>query len=87
MTQATVAAALQRGASPEGEAATLQDVLSFEQQIRASGASLVVMPDALPFDEIDPARIAHARQVLPVLENRRFAKPPLQQGFSLTGCN
>jgi predicted amidohydrolase len=32
---------------------------------------------ALVFADIDPARIAYARTVLPVLENRRFAKPEL----------
>jgi len=29
--------------------------------------------------DIDPARIAHARKVLPVLANRRFARPTLQE--------
>ena len=33
----------------------------------------------LLFAEIDPARIAHARSVLPVLANRRFARPELAQ--------
>lgn len=33
---------------------------------------------ALVFAELDPARIAYARSVLPVLENRRFARPELQ---------
>jgi len=33
---------------------------------------------ALVFAELDPARIAHAKAVLPVLENRRFDKPVLQ---------
>ncbi len=47
MTQATVVAALQIGSSPEGKAATLRNTLSFEEKIRASGASLVVMPEAL----------------------------------------
>jgi nitrilase len=47
MTQATVVAALQIGSSPEGKAATLRNILSFEEQIRASGTSLVVMPEAL----------------------------------------
>lgn len=47
MTQATIVAALQIGSSPEGKAATLRNILSFEEQIRASGASLVVMPEAL----------------------------------------
>lgn len=46
MPKSTVAA-LQIGASPQGKAATLQHILSFEDQIRASGASLVVMPEAL----------------------------------------
>ncbi|MEZ0583428.1 deaminated glutathione amidase [Erwinia sp. STN24] len=31
----------------------------------------------LLFADLDPARIAHARSVLPVLENRRFARPEL----------
>lgn len=55
---------------------------------RNIGQSMVVDPlgvavarageaPALLFGEIDPARIAHARQVLPVLDNRRFAKPEL----------
>jgi len=47
MTQSHVVAALQIGALPEGKAATLAHVLSFEEQIRASGAGLVVMPEAL----------------------------------------
>jgi len=46
MTQAVVAA-LQIGASPLGKAATLERILSFEERIRTSGASLVVMPEAL----------------------------------------
>lgn len=46
MAQATVAA-LQIGASPLGKAATLQQILSFEERIKASAASLVVMPEAL----------------------------------------
>jgi len=32
------------------------------------------------FAEIDPARVTLARQVLPILENRRFARPELQAG-------
>ncbi len=32
---------------------------------------------ALVFAELDPARIVHARAVLPVIENRRFDKPVL----------
>ena len=46
MTQAVVAA-LQIGASPLGKAATLEQILSFGESIRTSGASLVVMPEAL----------------------------------------
>jgi len=33
---------------------------------------------ALVFVELDPARVAYARSVLPVLENRRFARPELK---------
>ncbi|MCZ8399354.1 deaminated glutathione amidase [Achromobacter ruhlandii] len=55
---------------------------------RNIGASLVVDPlgvaiaqageqEALVFADLDPARIAHARDVLPVLKNRRFARPEL----------
>ena len=47
MAKTTVVAALQIGSSTEGKAATLQHILSFEEQIRTSGASLVVMPEAL----------------------------------------
>lgn len=43
----SIVAALQIGSSPEGKAATLEHILSFETQIRESGASLVVMPEAL----------------------------------------
>lgn len=46
MTQAVVAA-LQIGASPRGKAKTLEQILSFEERVRACGASLVVMPEAL----------------------------------------
>lgn len=46
MTRSTVAA-LQIGAHPEGKAATLEQILSYEDALRASGASLVVMPEAL----------------------------------------
>lgn len=42
-----VIAALQMGADYRGKAATLETVLGFEQQIAASGAALVVMPEAL----------------------------------------
>ncbi len=55
---------------------------------RNIGASMVVDPlgvavakageaPALVFSEIEPDRIAHARAVLPVLQNRRFMRPEL----------
>lgn len=55
---------------------------------RNIGASMVVDPlgvavarageaPTLLFADIDPARIAYARSVLPVLANRRFARPEL----------
>jgi predicted amidohydrolase len=55
---------------------------------RNIGASMVVDPlgvvtvrageaPTLVFADIDPKRIAHARAVLPVLANRRFARPEL----------
>ncbi|WP_353230208.1 carbon-nitrogen hydrolase family protein [Novosphingobium sp.] len=40
-------AALQIGADPAGKAATVQAILGFEDAIAASGAALVVMPEAL----------------------------------------
>jgi nitrilase len=43
----TTIAALQIGADYAGKAATLEHVLSFEDEIARSGASLVVMPEAL----------------------------------------
>ncbi|MFT3720114.1 deaminated glutathione amidase [Pseudorhodoferax sp.] len=57
---------------------------------RNIGQSMVVDPlgvaiaraaeaPALVFADIDPARIAHARRSLPVLENRRFARPELRR--------
>ena len=57
---------------------------------RNIGASMVVDPlgvavarageaPALVFAELDPARISHARAVLPVLANRRFARPELAE--------
>lgn len=57
---------------------------------RNIGCSMVVDPlgvviaraaeaPALLFADIDPARLAHARAELPVLDNRRFAKPELRQ--------
>ena len=33
--------------------------------------------DALLYAELDPRRLAQARQALPVLANRRFARPEL----------
>ncbi|MDO6405633.1 carbon-nitrogen hydrolase family protein [Pantoea phytobeneficialis] len=46
MTSSTVAV-LQIGSAPEGKAQTLEKILSYEQQITASQARLVVMPEAL----------------------------------------
>lgn len=46
MTSSTVAV-LQIGSAPEGKAQTLDKILSYEQQIIASQARLVVMPEAL----------------------------------------
>ena len=40
-------AALQIGALPEGKAQTLAQILSYEHEIKRSGAQLVVMPEAL----------------------------------------
>ena len=42
-----VVAALQLGSDPKGKAATLEKILSYEDRIKASGADLVVMPEAL----------------------------------------
>ncbi|CAB3829194.1 carbon-nitrogen hydrolase family protein [Achromobacter ruhlandii] len=62
MTAATVAA-LQIGASPEGKDATLERILAFEAEISASGAALVVMPEALlggyPKGEIFGTRLGY----------------------------
>lgn len=62
MTKATVAA-LQIGPDYEGKAATLRNVLAFEDRIAASGARLVVMPEALlggyPKGEIFGARLGY----------------------------
>lgn len=41
-----VVAALQVGSSPEGTKATLAKILSYEKQIKESGAELVVIPEA-----------------------------------------
>ncbi|MCC6076565.1 carbon-nitrogen hydrolase family protein [Pseudomonas sp. GCM10022188] len=43
----SIVAALQIGSLPAGKAATLEQILSYEDAIRASGASLVVLPEAL----------------------------------------
>lgn len=43
----SVVSALQIGALPQGKAATLDHILSFEKDIKNSGSSLVVMPEAL----------------------------------------
>ncbi|WP_416412495.1 carbon-nitrogen hydrolase family protein [Pantoea sp. App145] len=40
-------AVLQMGSAPAGKAQTLEKILSYEEQIMASGARLVVMPEAL----------------------------------------
>jgi len=56
---------------------------------RNIGCSMVVDPlgvpiaraaeaPALVFAELDPARVAHARQILPVLQNCRFGRPELR---------
>ncbi len=62
MTAKTVAA-LQIGASPEGKARTLEHILAFETDIAASGAALVVMPEALlggyPKGEIFGTRLGY----------------------------
>lgn len=62
MTTKTVAA-LQIGSSPEGKARTLEHILSYESDIAASGASLVVMPEALlggyPKGEIFGTRLGY----------------------------
>jgi nitrilase len=56
-------AALQIGSSPLGKADTLQHILAFESRIRESGASLVVMPEALlggyPKGEIFGTRLGY----------------------------
>ena len=43
----SIVAALQIGSRPAGKAATLDAVLAYEAQIKAAGAALVVMPEAL----------------------------------------
>ena len=60
---ATTIAALQIGAAPEGKARTLEQILAFESDIVTSGASLVVMPEALlggyPKGEIFGTRLGY----------------------------
>lgn len=60
---ATTVAALQIGSAPEGKARTLEHILAFESEIAASGASLVVMPEALlggyPKGEIFGTRLGY----------------------------
>lgn len=62
MTQSIVAA-LQLGSSPGGTADTLASILEYEDEIIASGASLVVMPEALlggyPKGEIFGTRLGY----------------------------
>lgn len=62
MTQSKIAA-LQIGSLPEGKAATLDLVLSFEERIRDSKAAVVVMPEALlggyPKGEIFGTRLGY----------------------------
>lgn len=43
----SIVAALQIGALPGGKGETLEQILSWEDAIRDSGAALVVMPEAL----------------------------------------
>ncbi|MFQ6592288.1 MULTISPECIES: carbon-nitrogen hydrolase family protein [Pseudomonas] len=43
----SIVAALQIGALPGGKAETLEQILAYEQEIKRSGAQLVVMPEAL----------------------------------------
>jgi len=59
----SIVAALQIGSSPDGKAHTLEHILSFEDQIRARRAKLVVMPEALlggyPKGEIFGTRLGY----------------------------
>lgn len=59
----SVVAALQIGSAPAGKAETLANILSFESQIVASGASVVVMPEAVlggyPKGEIFGTRLGY----------------------------
>lgn len=42
-----VVAALQLGSDPRGKQATLEKILSYEDQIKESGSELVVLPEGL----------------------------------------
>lgn len=59
----TVIAALQIGSDPRGKAATLESILSYEDQISSSRAALVVMPEAIlggyPKGEIFGTRLGY----------------------------
>ena len=59
----TSVAALQMGASPLGTQQTLADILAYESEIKASGARLVVLPEALlggyPKGEIFGTRLGY----------------------------
>jgi nitrilase len=43
----SIIAALKIGSSPSGKSATLAQILLYEQRAVGSGASLIVMPEAL----------------------------------------
>jgi nitrilase len=43
----SIAAVLQIGSAPEGKSRTLEHILGFEEEIKKSGAAVVVMPEAL----------------------------------------
>lgn len=59
----TTVAALQLGSHPQGKAATLAQILGYEERIVASGACVVVMPEALlggyPKGEIFGTRLGY----------------------------
>jgi len=59
----TTVAALQMGASPQGTQQTLADILAYESEIKAAGARLVVLPEALlggyPKGEIFGTRLGY----------------------------
>jgi len=59
----TTVAALQMGASPHGTQQTLADILAYESEIKAAGARLVVLPEALlggyPKGEIFGTRLGY----------------------------